>query len=169
MRGWKDIYREIHTKAYEVSVIKPVPSEWVEENIFLPEGVSKIRGKFSYDYSTYCREVINTLAGDHPARAIAIIKAAQIRFTQGVIVPGMAYVIAKDAYPMLFMAGDKELAKKSIEERFDPILHSSGLHHLIKPSVMRTKNQRTGDTSLSKEYAGGRLTIEGTNNANKMR
>lgn len=169
MEGWKQVYREIHTKAYEVSIIKPVPSEWVEENIFLPEGVSKIRGKFSYDYSPYCREVINTLAGDHPARSIAIMKAAQIGFTQGLIVPGMAYVIAKDAYPMLFMAGDKELAKKSIEERFDPILQSSGLHHLIKPSVIRAKNQRTGDTSLSKEYAGGRLTIEGTNNANKMR
>lgn len=169
MNQWIETYREIHKKAYKISVIKPLPSNWVEENIYLPDGVSKIKGKFSYDYSPYCREPINTLSGDHPARSIAIMKAAQIGFTQGLIVPGMAYIISEDAYPQMFMAGDKELAKTSIEERFDPIMHASGLQGLIKPSVLRAKNQRTGDTSTSKEYAGGRLTVEGTNNADKMR
>lgn len=167
--NWKEIYKDIHNKAYTISMVKPIPSEWIEKNIILPEGVSRYKGKFSYDLSPYAREVVDTLASDHPARAVAVMKAAQIGFTQGLIVPGMAYIISEDAAPMMFMAADKELAKKSIEERLDPILHSSGLQSLIRPSVLRAKNQRTGDTSTSKEYAGGRLTIEGTNNADKMR
>lgn len=166
---WKDVYKEIHSKAYEISMVKPLPSDWIEENIILPEGVSKITGPYRFAYSPYAREIVNTIASDHPARSVAVMKGAQIGLTQGLIIPGMAYVIAKDSAPMLFMAGDKELARTSIEERFDPILHSSGLQSLIRPSVLRAKNQRTGDTSAYKEYAGGRLTIEGTNNADKMR
>lgn len=166
---WKNKYLSIHKKAYAVKLTKQEPSEWIEENIFLPDGVSRYKGKFRYSVSPYAREIVDTLSSAHPARTVAIMKCAQIGLTQGLIIPGMAYVIAEDAAPMLFMAGDKELAKKSIAERFDPIMQSSGLTHLIKPSVVRAKNQRTGDTSTSKEFAGGSMTVEGTNNVDKMR
>ena len=166
---WLNVYREIHAKAYDINLVKRVPSEWIEDNIILPDGVSRYTGPFSYDLSPYAKEIVNRISSDDPARVIAIMKCAQIGLTQGLIIPGMAYIISEDAYPMLFMAGDKELAKTSIQERFDPIIQSSGLQGLIRPSVIRAKNQRTGDTSLSKEYAGGRMTVEGTNNVTKMR
>lgn len=166
---WLHKYQEIHEKAYELKLVKSVPSEWIESNIILPDGVSRYKGPFSYDISPYAKEIVNTLSSSHSARVVSIMKCAQIGLTQGLIIPGIAYVISEDAYPMLFMAGDKELAKTSIRERLDPILHSSGLQSLIRPSVIRAKNQRTGDTDFSKEYAGGRLTVEGTNNVDKMR
>ena len=166
---WKASYKKIHKKAYAINMIKETPSVWVEKNIILPDGVSRYKGPFSYKISPYAREIVDTIASSHPARVVSIMKCAQIGLTQGLIIPGMAYIIAEDAYPMLFMAGDKELAKTSIQERFDPIMQSSGLQGLIRPSVVRAKNQRTGDTSLSKEYAGGRMTVEGTNNVTKMR
>lgn len=166
---WKDVWSKIHEKCYDVNLVKKIPSDWIEENIILPDGVSRYKGPFSYNISPYAKEIVNRIASDDPARVVAIMKCAQIGLTQGLIIPGMAYIISEDAYPMLFMAGDKELAKTSIQERFDPIMHSSGLQGLIRPSVIRAKNQRTGDTSLSKEYAGGRMTVEGTNNVTKMR
>lgn len=166
---WKENYLRIHEKAYSVNLVKPKPSDWIEQNIILPDGVSRYKGPFSYDISPYAKEIVNRIDSSDPARVVAIMKCAQIGLTQGLIIPGMAYIISQDAYPMLFMAGDKELAKTSIRERFDPIMQSSGLSHLIRPSVIRAKNQRTGDTDHSKEYAGGRLTIEGTNNVDKMR
>lgn len=169
VEAWKQTYFDIHDKCYEINMVKQTPSDWVEENIILPDGVSRYKGPFSYSLSPYAREIINTIASDHPARVVSIMKCAQIGLTQGLIIPGMAYIIAEDAYPMLFMAGDKELAKTSIRERFDPIMQSSGLQGLIRPSVIRAKNQRTGDTDFSKEYAGGRMTVEGTNNVTKMR
>ena len=166
---WKRIYRDIHKKMYSVNLVKKRPSDWIEENIYLPDGVSRYKGPFSYDISPYAREIVDLIDSSHPCRVAAIMKCAQIGLTQGLIIPGMAYVISEDAYPMLFMAGDKELAKTSIRERFDPIMQSSGLSTLIRPSVIRKRNQKTGDTDYSKEYAGGRLTIEGTNNVDKMR
>lgn len=166
---WLNRYLEIHKKAYQVTMVKKRPSDWVEENIILPDGVSRYKGPFSYDISPYAKEIVNRIASDDPARVISIMKCAQIGLTQGLIIPGMAYIISEDAYPILFMAGDKELAKVSIRERFDPIIQSSGLKGLIRPSVIRAKNQRTGDTDFSKEFAGGRMTVEGTNNVTKMR
>ena len=166
---WRKRWKEIHEKIYDVNLVKKKPSDWVEENIILPDGVSRYKGPFSYNISPYAKEIVNRIASDDPARVVSIMKCAQIGLTQGLIIPGMAYIIAEDAYPILFMAGDKELAKTSIRERFDPIMQSSGLQGLIRPSVIRAKNQRTGDTDFSKEYAGGRMTVEGTNNVTKMR
>lgn len=166
---WLQSYKNIHKKIYDVSMVKPVPSEWAEKNIILPGGVSRFTGRFSYDLTPYAREVINTLSAAHPARTVAIMKGAQIGFTQGLIMPGMAYIISQDPAPILFLAGNKDLAQTSIVERFEPLLHSSGLQELIRPNVVRAKNQRTGDTSSSKEYAGGRLTVEGTQNVDKFR
>lgn len=169
MNTWKKIYSDIHKKSYEVKITKPLPSDWIEENIILPDGVSRYKGPFSYDISPYTKEIVNHLSSESPARVVSVMKCAQIGLTQGLIIPGMAYVISEDAYPMMYMAGDKELAKVGIRERFDPIIQSSGLQGLIRPSVVRARNQRTGDTDFSKEYAGGRLTVEGTNNVTKMR
>ena len=166
---WLNVYRNIHDKMYNINLVKTKPSDWIENNIYLPDGVSRYKGPFSYDISPYAKEIVNRIDSGDPSRVVAIMKCAQIGLTQGLIIPGMAYVISEDAYPMLFMAGDKELAKTSIRERFDPIMQSSGLSALIRPSVIRKRNQKTGDTDYSKEYAGGRLTIEGTNNVDKMR
>ncbi|MES2287241.1 MAG: terminase gpA endonuclease subunit [Bacteroidota bacterium] len=166
---WKRTYQAIHQRMYEVNLTKQMVDEWVEENIVLPDGVSRYTGPFEYDLSPYVREIVNRLYSGDSSRCIAIMKCAQIGLTQGLIIPGLAYIIAEDPAPILFMAGDKSLAKTSIQERFEPILYSSGLDKLIRPSVVKAKNQKTGDTSDYKEYAGGRLTIEGTQNADKMR
>lgn len=166
---WKQKYFDIHEKAFEIQLEKMIPKDWVEQNIVLPDGVSRYSGIMSYDISPYCIEIINRLYSGDSSRCISIMKCAQIGLTQGLIIPGMAYIIAEDPAPILFLAGDKTLAQTSIQERFDPIINSSGLQHLIRPSVIRAKNQKTGDTSNYKEYAGGRLTVDGTQNADKMR
>ncbi len=167
--SWLNSYKPIHSLVYDISMVKPVPSEWAEKKLIIPPGVSKVTGRFSYDLTPYTREVVNTLSAAHPAKAVAIMKGAQIGFTQGLVMPGLLYIISENPAPILYLAGDKTLAQTSITERFEPMLHASGMQHLIRPTVIRAKNQRTGDTSSSKEYAGGRLTIEGTQNVDKFR
>jgi len=163
------LYRKIHKDIYNYKVVKKVPSKWVEETIFLTKDVSRFSGFFKYDVSPYTKEVMDRLDPADPTRCVAIMKCAQSGFTQGVIIPGMLYIISENPDSMLFMAGDKELAKNSIRTRFDPVAESSGLTHLIRSNVLRKRNQRTGDTDFSKEYAGGNLIVEGTQNSDKMR
>lgn len=167
---WKELYNIIHEDTYNYKIVKPIPSKWVEETIFLAnDGVSRFTGYYNYDISPYVRELIDFLHPADPTRTIAIMKCAQSGFTQGLIIPGIAYIISENPDNMLFMAGDKELARNSIRTRFDPVMQSSGLTHLIRPNVVRKRNQRTGDTDFSKEYAGGSLIVEGTQNCDKMR
>ncbi|PXX26270.1 phage terminase large subunit GpA-like protein [Thalassospira sp. 11-3] len=162
-------YLDIHEKIYDFKTVKILPSVWTEENVRLGSDISRYTGPFRYDKSPYTREIINNLSPTDPTETTAVIKCAQSGLTQGVIIPGICYIISENPGPILFMAGDKELARNSVRTRLDPVIESSGIGHLIRPNVIRKKNQRTGDTDFSKEFAGGQLIVEGTKNADKMR
>jgi len=166
---WKDKVNSFQEKLYSYKSVKEIPSKWIEDNIFLPKEVSRYNGRMSYDVAPYCREIVDCLHPSDPTRIIAVMKSAQSGITQGLVVPGMAYIISENPDNFLFTAGDKDLAKKTIRERFDNIMQASNLKHLIRPNTIRSKGQRSGDTDLSKEFAGGSAIIEGTNNAGKFR
>lgn len=166
---WLNKLLGYHDKLYQYKTVKKMPSEWVEENVILTNEVSRFSGRFSYELSPYAREIIDLLHPSSPIRIGAVMKGAQSGITQGVIVPGMAWIIDEHPDNFLFTASDKDIAKKTITQRFDPLMRSSGLSHLIRPNVIRAQGQRSGDTDFSKEFAGGNAIIEGTNNAGKFR
>ena len=169
IQSWRSKLNDLATKHFTYKSTKIMPSEWVEKNIILTSEVSRFDGRFKYEFSPYAREIIDNLHPTNPSRYIAVMKSAQSGITQGFIVPGMAWIIAEHSDNFLFTAGDKDLAKKTITTRFDPLMRSSGLSDLIRPNVVRSKGQRSGDTDFSKEFAGGNAIIEGTNNAGKFR
>ena len=162
-------YLSIHSKIYKFKVHKVKPSEWVEKTIFLTSDVSRYSGYFKYDVSPYTREVIDCLDPRSPVEMIAVTKCAQSGFTQGVIIPAICYIIGENPAPILYTAANVDLVKLSIRTRLDPVMESSGLRHLLRPNVIKKKNQRTGDTDFSKEFAGGSLTCLGVNNPDKWR
>ncbi len=165
----KNTYKSIHDQVYQFKTVRLKPSEWTEENIFLTSDISRYTGFFKYDRSPYTREVIDCLDPTSPVEMVAVMKCAQSGFTQGVIIPGICYIISETPSNILFMAGDKELVQNSVRTRLDPIIHNSGLSNLIRPNVVKKKNQRTGDTDFSKEFAGGSMIAQGTKNADKLR
>lgn len=162
-------YEAIHDTLFSFKTVKQVPSEWVEKNIYLTSDMSRYQGPFRYDVSPYSREIIDNLSPSSPVQMQAIMKCAQSGLTMGMILPAICYIIDEAPSGILFMAGDKELAKNSVRTRLDPMIDNAGLRGLIRPNVVRAKNQRTGDTDFSKEFAGGQLIVEGTQNADKMR
>jgi len=162
-------YFEIHEKIYSFKTVKEIPSTWVEQNIYLTSDMSRYQGRFSYEVSPYSKEIMDTLSPDSPVQMVAVMKCAQSGLTMGVIMPGLCYIISEAPAGVLFMAGDKDLAKNSVRTRLDPMIQNASLSHLIRPNVIRKKNQRTGDTDFSKEFAGGQIIVEGTKNADKMR
>lgn len=166
---WLKQLKKVNKKLYAYKTVKAIPSKWVEDTIILDNEVSRFSGRFSYDLSPYAREIIDNLHPSSPYKIIATMKGAQSGITQGVVVPGMAWIIAEHPDNFLFTASDKEIAKLTIDTRFDNVMASSGLKHLIRANTIRNKGQRSGDTSFSKEFAGGSAIIEGTNNAGKFR
>ena len=166
---WLQTLKGFVSKHFTYKSVKDIPSEWVEKNIILTPDVSRFSGRFSYKLSPYAKEIIDHLHPANASRNIAVMKSAQSGITQGVIVPGMAYIIEQNPSNFLFTAADLETAKKTIVQRFDPLMRSSGLEHLIRPNVVRAAGKRSGDTDSSKEFAGGAATILGTDNSKKFR
>ena len=156
---FKNSFKKILEKSYSYRVIKKIPSEWVEENVYLTSAESVRTGYFSYNYSPYSREVINRISINDPAEVIAIMKCSQSGFTSGVIIPGMIYAIDEAPANILFLSGNETLLKDTIRDRFDTVINNNTrLKDLIRPSVVKKKNQKSGDTDAKKEYAGGSLT-----------
>ena len=123
---WLNSFKSLLEKHFTYKSVKDVPSEWVEKNIILTSDVSRFSGRFSYNLSPYAKEIINHLHPANASRNIAVMKSAQSGITQGVIVPGMAYIIEQNPSNFLFTAADLDTAKKTIVQRFDPLMRSSG-------------------------------------------
>lgn len=143
------------------------PSEWYESNMVMPQG-SAFAGPYRYRRSPYLREIINCLSKDHPAHTIAVEKGAQIGVSAGVLTPAIGYVMAEEPSNILFMTGHADLSKEAMV-KIDQMIDSCGIRHLIRPSTLRAKNSRTGDTDSTKEFAGGTLWSGSATNHNLLR
>jgi phage terminase large subunit GpA-like protein len=146
-----------------------MPSEWAEQNRFMTNDVSPFPGRFSFDRTPYLREVVDTLSPNHPARIVATKKGAQIGFSTGVIENGIGYIISQNPGNILFLTGHSDLAEEAMSGKIDQMIDSCGLREMIKPNVLRKRNQRTGDTNKSKEFPGGSLTAGSAGNHKLLR
>lgn len=133
------------------------PSDWTEKKRMMTSEVSPFPGPFDYDRVPYFREIVNHVQRSSPAREIAFMKGAQIGASTGVIESAIGYIISEDPGPILFFTGHIDLTKKAMNGKIDQMIDSTGLRPMIRPNVLRKKNQRTGDTNLSKEFPGGSL------------
>jgi phage terminase large subunit GpA-like protein len=134
-----------------------LPSVWSEEHRYMTTNVSPFPGRFSFRRTPYLREICNTVSASHDAHTVAVMKGAQIGFSTGVIENAIGYIISEQPGNILFLTGHADLAEEAVSMKIDQMIDSCGLRPLIRPNVLRTRNQRSGDTSKSKEFPGGSL------------
>lgn len=144
------------------------PSEWAEKYRVMGSNESQYEGPFRYNRTPYCREIVDCISPDHPARVISVMKGAQIGFSTGVIEPAIGYTIAENPGNILFLTGHTELAEEAVE-KIDTMIDSCGIRHLIKPTALRKRASKTGDTNLKKQFAGGSLVAGGASNHKLLR
>jgi phage terminase large subunit GpA-like protein len=134
------------------------PSEWAEQNRVMSSDTSPFPGKFSYSTTPYWREIVDRLQPSDPARIVTIMKGAQIGASTGVLETGIGWIMSQNPGNILLTARDESLIKKMMDTKIDPMIKQCGITHLLRPHTIKKKNQRTGDTSTSKEFSGGTLT-----------
>lgn len=145
-----------------------LPSKWAEENVILSKEVTTVPGRFKFSHVPYMREILDTFYPYNPAKIVAIMAGAQISKTQGLIINALLYMIENAPGNTLFLSATDDLSSEVIEGRLDPAIQACGMQHLIRPNTIRKRNQRTGDTSKSKEFAGGRLYAGGMKSIDKL-
>lgn len=167
MRLQEQIIDILDASRFLLSDIKP--SEWAEANRVMSSDVTSFPGPFRFDRTPYCKEIVDCLSPDHPARIVAVMKGAQIGFSVNVIENGIGWIIAQNPGNILFLSGHQDLAEEAMEKKIDQMIDSCGLRPYIRPNVLRKKNQRTGDTSKAKEFPGGSLIAGSASNHKLLR
>lgn len=147
----------------KLSTIKP--SDWVERNVVMGD---PFPGPYRYSKTPYCREIIDCLAEDHPARWVAVMKGLQVGLSSGVIVPGLLWTIKESPCNTYFTVGAPDLVDKAAE-KLDLGIDRAGIRDFIKPQVMRKRSQLTGDKNEKKDFAGGYIVIASANNHKNWR
>lgn len=140
------------------------PSQWAEKYRRMTTDVTPYPGPFSYNRTPYLREIVDHMSPTSPARILAVMKGAQIGFSTGVIEAAIGWIIKEAPGNILFLSGHAELSEEAMAKKIDQMIDSSGLRTLIRASTLRKKNQRTGDTSKSKEFPGGSLVAGSASN-----
>ncbi len=147
----------------EISRIKP--SDWVEANIVMGK---PFPGPYRYKRTPYVREIIDILDPSCPCWGCAVKKGAQIGFSAGVIYPGICWIIKNNPGNTSLSVGAPELIKKATD-KLDAAINSSGIRDYIKPSALRKRNNKTGDTNTQKDFTGGFAMIWSANNHKNIR
>ena len=161
MIGFEDIIDDLLESAEsEISSIHP--STWAEENRMMTSDLSAVEGLWNYYNTPYTKPIVDCLAESHPADTIAVIKGAQIGFSAGVIENGIGWIISQNPGNILFLVGHEDLVKDSAK-KIDQVIDGSGIRKLIKSSIKRARNTKSGDTDGMKEFAGGYMKLGITN------
>ena len=145
------------------------PSEFNEENRFLPESVTSIPGYIRYAVNPFMREIIDCFDINSPVREVNIKKGVQITYST-LLESGAFYFMAHvKTLPLMYMTADKELATARVENNFTPMLNQSGFDHIIRSSD-EGNTRKTGKTANHIQWEGGGYMVPfGARNADKMR
>jgi len=145
------------------------PSDWNEKHRVLTSDVSPFPGKFSYDRTPYFREIVDCFGEDHAAKIVVLMKGAQLGASTCFLEAAIGWIIGVNPGNILFLTGHADLADEAMTGKIDNLIANSGLTNLIRPNILKKKNQRTGDTSKSKEFPGGSLTAGNAGNHKLLR
>lgn len=142
-----------------------MPSEWTEQNMVMQK---PFPGPFRYSLTPYTREIIDCLSASVAVDTIVVMKGAQIGFSNGVIYPGIGWIIANSPGNTFLSVGAPELITPAMD-KVETMINATGLTDYIKPQNQRKKNNKTGDTNKKKDFAQGFLIVGSANNHKNIR
>ena len=140
-------------------------SQWADRHRMLSGRASAEPGRYRTARTPYMREIMDALSPGAAAQRVVFMKAAQVGATEA----GnnwIGFAIHQAPGPMLAVQPTVELAKRNSRQRIDPLIDESPeLRERVKPA----RSRDTGNTMLSKEFAGGILIMTGANSAVGLR
>lgn len=157
---YREQLRGLFERVPQLSDIKP--SAYAEQNVIIPG-----KGYVDYNYNPYCKEPIDRLAPDDPARVVAVMKGSQITFSSGVIYPGLGYIIKENPGNTYLQVGTSDLVAGAVE-KLDLLIQNAKLQDYIGSQIERRKNRKSGDTDVMKNFTGGYVKIGSPVNAKSI-
>ena len=152
----------------EIIFVKP--SEWAEQNRYLPEAVTPLPGLFDFDVMPFLKEILDCFDIRSPIREVSCMKGSQLGWTTGVLenVVGYSMDVVKSA-PMMWVTAEADLASDRMDINITQMIQQSNLAENVRSNdELSTKKQGKTDKKIEWD-GGGYLLGFGAKNPNKMR
>lgn len=138
-------------------------SEWADANRVLDSRSSAEPGEYRTSRAPFLREVMDSLGPGGPVEVV-VKKGAQLGFTEA----GnnwIGYCIEHQPGPMLYVQPTEGQAKKYSKQRLAPMFAASPV---LSKLVSAAKTRDSKNTILEKVFAGGTLSMIGSNSASAL-
>ena len=135
-------------------------SDWADHYRKLSPESSAEAGQWRTDRAEYQREIMDAF-NDPDIQRIIFMKSAQVGATE-VLLNVIGYYIDQDPAPMLIMQPTLQMAQAFSKDRLATMIRDS---EKIRHCVKDARSRDSGNTVLSKKFAGGNLNIVGSNSA----
>ncbi len=138
-------------------------SDWADRYRRLSPESSAEAGAWRTDRAPYQREIMDSF-NDPDIQRIIFMKSAQVGATE-ILLNVIGYYIDQDPAPMLIMQPTLQMGQAFSKDRLATMIRDS---EKIRNCVKDPRSRDSGNTVLSKKFAGGNLTITGSNSASSL-
>ena len=138
-------------------------SDWADRYRKLSAESSAESGQWRTDRAEYQRAIMDAF-NDPNIQRIVFMKSAQVGATE-ILLNVIAYYIDQDPAPMLIMQPTLQMAQAFSKDRLATMIRDS---EKIRDCVKDPRSRDSGNTVLSKKFAGGNLNIVGSNSASGL-
>ena len=138
-------------------------SDWADRYRRLSPESSAEAGVWRTDRAPYQREIMDSF-NDPDIQRIVFLKSSQVGATE-ILLNVIGYYIDQDPAPMLIMQPTLQMAQAFSKDRLATMIRDS---EKIRDCVKDPRSRDSGNTVLSKKFAGGNLNIVGSNSASGL-
>jgi len=140
---------------------------WVEGRRILPMS-TPIPGPWRNSVVPYGAEIMNSLSPNSGIERVVVMKCRKVGLTT-IMENVIAYYILECPSEILYATASEELAQDWGDHKIMDVLETLGGLDRITANTTNAKSRRTGNTSLMKEYIGGKLDIMSSNSKRARR
>ena len=146
---------------------KPPPklklSEWSDRYRKLSPESSAEAGQWNTSRAEYQREIMDTF-NDPNIERIVVMTSSQVGKTE-IILNAIGYYIDQDASPILIVQPTLAMGQAFSKDRLSAMIGDS---EKLRGSVKDARSRDANNTTMHKKFAGGHLTIVGSNSASGL-
>lgn len=140
-------------------------AQWADEYRMLSSEGGAEPGKYRVERTPYLREIMDCLSPSHECLRVVLMKASQIGATEA-INNWIGFVIHLAPGPFLMVQPTQDLAKKVSKQRIATAILET---EVLSERIAQPRERDSGNTLLTKEFAGGVLMLTGANSAAGLR
>ena len=145
-------------------IFKPPPdlkiSEWADSYRRLSPENSAEAGQWSTTRAEYQREIMDSF-NDPKIQRIVVMTSSQVGKTE-LLLNAIAYYIDQDPSPMLCVQPTLAMGQSFSKDRLSAMIRDS---EKLRGCIKDAKSRDSGNTTMHKKFAGGHISIVGSNSS----